>query len=78
MGIESTTFQTLVDALTTELLSAVNSKDEQVICGNQKRRITKPSLKRLTATASFRLVTVKCRNKVAGSRASPCDDKSFT
>ena len=35
MGIESTPFQTLVDALTTELLSTVNSSDEQVICGNQ-------------------------------------------
>jgi len=29
MGIESTPFQTLVDALTTELLSTVNSSDEQ-------------------------------------------------
>lgn len=35
MGIESTPFQTLVDALTTELLSTVNSSDEQVIRGNQ-------------------------------------------
>ena len=35
MGIESTTFKTLVDALTTELLSTANSSDEQVICGNQ-------------------------------------------
>ena len=35
MGIESTPFQTLVDALSTELLSTVNSNDEQVICRNQ-------------------------------------------
>ena len=35
MGIESTLFQTLVDALTTELLSTADSNDEQVICGNQ-------------------------------------------